>query len=201
MLEQGFQPGVLYLFEPAPFRSIRERPELEKFCTELEGRFLCTLQRAALSLPPLAPGPGPALWSPTTGLRKAHQLTEFLGMGWNSVEEGGVWSLGDRAELFFRLPSCGDARGLRLKILPFGAPQGQTVTASANSGPVVTRNYRERQLDEMILPIGTCDPAHPQVAVSVQIERSLSPLEAGESGDSRPLGIFLLEAELMQPGS
>ena len=201
VLEQGFQPGVLYLFEPAPFRSIRERPELEKFCAELEGRYLCTLQRAALSLPPLAPGPGPALWSPTTGSRKAPQLADFLGMGWSSVEEGGVWSLGDRSELFFRLPSCGEARGLRLKILPFGEREVQTVTTSANGGLAVTRHYRERQLDELILPIGTCDPAHPQVAVSVQVERSLSPLEAGESGDTRPLGIFLLEAELVQPGS
>jgi hypothetical protein len=199
VLEQGFQPNVLYVFEPEPFRSIRERPELEQSCSELDGHFLCTLQRAALSLPPLPPHPGLPLWSPPEGWRNPQQVVPFFGMGWSDVDGGeGVWSLGDRAEMFFRLASCKDATGLRLKFMTFGDPKGQTLTASANGGPAVTRYYQERQLDDLVLPVRNCNSSDPRVSVSLDIQRSLSPLQVGESGDPRPLGIYLLEAELVQ---
>lgn len=201
VLERGFQPGVLYLIESGPFQSIRPRPELNQFCAELERRYLCTLQRETLPLPALAPDPGPALWPSAAGPLNAREMSGFLGIGWSEIEDTAVWSLGETAELFFRLRSCQEATDVRIKIYPYVGPQEKTVTASANNGPPVSRRYRERQIDELILLIGSCNPEDPRVAVSLHMDRAPSPLELGESGDTRPLGVSLLEAELLrQPG-
>jgi len=198
ILEHGFSSGVLYLFEPRGFQSIRRRPELEHSCAELEGRYVCTLQRTSLSLPPLPPDPGPAPWPPDKNRLDALGLKPFLGMGWSSVEGTGVWSLGNRSELYFRLSSCMDATGLEVSFVPFAPPEGQKVTVSVNGRAGESRRYRERQPESLILPIQLCDQNDPLVTVSFQVEEAPSPLEVGESGDARPLGVLLLEAELVR---
>lgn len=198
VLRSGFRPGVLYILDNQVWLSIRQRPELSKFCSKLEGRALCTLQRAELNLPPLPEDEGPALWPSITEPLNPLELVEFFGIGWSSGDQTGVWSLGYQSELLFRLPSCLAATNLRINIFPFVVPEGQTVTVSANGGSPVTRSYSDRKNDDLVIPIGACDPLDPIVAVTFFVEKPLSPLETGESGDARPLGVLLLEAELLQ---
>jgi hypothetical protein len=198
--EKGFSAGVLYLFEPSALQSVRRRPDLWRFCSELEGRYVCTRQRTALGLSPLSPDPGPPPWPPHTDRLNASALVPFFGMGWTSVGEGmtAVWSLGNRSELLFRLPSCAGATGLEVSFIPFAPPPtGQTVTVSINGLAAPPRHYTERTPDHVVLPIH-CDPSNPQVALNFQTDRAFSPLEIGESGDARPLGILLLEVALVK---
>ncbi len=198
VLDNGFRPGVLYLVDTKALRSFRQRPELKKFCSQLEGRTLCTLQRAELNLPPLAQDSGLALWPSDTTRFSALELADFLGIGWSYMERSGVWSLGYQSELFFRLPSCEDATSLRVKILPFVGHEGQTVTLSANGGEPVIRHYSEPNTENLVIPIGTCDTDDPIIAITFLVDKPVSTLETGESGDARPLGLHLMEAELLQ---
>ena len=77
----AFRPGVLYILDNQVWLSIRQRPELSKFCSKLEGRALCTLQRTELNLPPLPEDEGPALWPSITEPLNPLELVEFFGIG------------------------------------------------------------------------------------------------------------------------
>lgn len=202
VLRQGFQPGTLYLLDRGSMLSVAQRPDLRNSCSRLEDQGLCTLQRVELGLPPLPADAGaPVPWPPKQGPLNPVEFAPLLGIGWSKAEEGGVWSLGDRSELLFRLASCAGGASLRVKILPFVGQEEQVVTAQANQGVPVSRRYRERSIDTLVIPIGNCDPSDPRVIVSFSVEKPLSPLEVGESGDTRPLGVLLIEAELLRrPG-
>ena len=201
VLTQGFQQGTLYILDRGSLLSLSERPEVRNSCSVLEEQGVCTLQREELRLPPLPSESGPALWPPKEGPLNPVELAPFLSIGWSKAEGGGVWSLGDHSDLVFRLSSCADGASLRVKILPFVGQEEQVVTAQANQGVVVSRRYRERNIDTLVVPIGSCDASDPRVVVSFSAEKPLSPLEVGESGDTRPLGILLIEAELLRrPG-
>jgi hypothetical protein len=198
ILEKGFRPGVLYVFEKAPFHSIRARGELAKYCTELEGYDVCTLLHDQLRMPPVAPSEGPPVWPSMAGGLTMQQISPLLGIGWSGVESDHVWSMGFRSEIFFRLPSCADANAIRVRIDPQIGPTGQTIHASANGGPAVTRSYPEAQVDDLTVPIQSCDPAKPEILLALETERPVSPLELEQSDDPRPLGFSLQQAELQR---
>jgi hypothetical protein len=196
ILEKGFRPGVLYVFEKAPFQSIRARPELAQYCAELEGYPVCTLLHDQLRLPPITPVVSPPVWPSITGPITMQELSPMLGIGWSGVEADHVWSMGFRSEIFFRLASCADSKTIRVRIYPQIGPAGQTIHASANGGSLVTRSYAEAQADDLTVPIQKCDSAKPEVLLALETERPVSPLELGQSDDPRPLGFSLLEAQL-----
>ena len=201
VLDYGFQSRVLYVVDKGTALSFRQRPDLRKFCSQLGGRTVCTLQRAGLNLPPLSPDRRLALWPADRRRLSSFEFADFLGIGWSYFERRGVWSLGYRSELFFRLPSCTDATSLRVKILPFVGPKGQTLTVWANGGSPVTRNYSEPTIKDLVIPIGVCEPDDPMVAVTFVVDKPVSPLEIGEGGDARPLGLHLMEIELLLTGA
>jgi hypothetical protein len=196
--ENGFSPGVLYIFEKAPFQSIRARPELARYCTELEGYPVCTLLHDELRLPPVAPRDGPPEWQSMAGPLTMQEISPLLGIGWSGVEADHVWSIGFRSEIWFRLQRCSDAKAIRVRIYPQIGPTGQTIHASANGGPAVTRSYPEGQVDDLTVPIQSCDPAKPEVLLALETERPISPLELQQGDDTRPLGFSLQQAELLR---
>ena len=149
-------------------------------------------------MPPLPAEGGLVPWPAKEGPLNPVELAPVLGIGWSTPEQSGVWSLGARSELLFRLASCADGTSLRVNILPFVGQEEQVVTAQANQGVTMSRRYRERSIDTLVIPIGNCNPSDPRVIVSFSVEKALSPLEIGESGDTRPLGVLLIEAELLR---
>ena len=196
VLDYGFQSRVLYIVDKRTALSFRQRPDLRKFCSELGGRTVCTLQRADLNLPPLAPDRRLALWPADRRRLSSFEFTNFLGIGWSYSEGERVWALGYRSELFFRLPSCADATSLRVN-LRFVGRKGRTLTMWANGGSPVTRNYSELIIEDLVIPIGVCEPDDPMVAVTFVVDKPVSTLEIGEGGDARPLGLHLMEIELL----
>jgi hypothetical protein len=195
VLERGLESEVLYIVDGGTMISFRQQPEVSRFCSEMEGRYLCTLQHHSLNLPPL-PNAVPALWPSDMQPLKSSDISQFLGIGWSVPEEQGVWSMGYHSELVFRLPTYPQGASVRVKVKPFLAQGTQTISAFVNRGAVLSRVYTQSSPDDLVLPLETCDPANPVFRATFLVERPFSPLELGTSEDPRPLGLQLQEAEL-----
>jgi hypothetical protein len=195
LLEQGLEAGTLYVLNEDATRSIQSRPPLIRFCSRLDGYFICTRQRAELGLPALHDDWRPTLWSSQTTL-SANQMADVLGIGWSYLENNAVWSVGYQSELVLRLPHCDFAEYLSMQIVPMTGQNGQTIRATANDGPPVTAHFQERAISQISIPLDACDPARPDMRVTLYVAHPVSAMELGESRDARPLGVALLDARL-----
>jgi hypothetical protein len=120
----------------------------------------------------------------------------ILSKGWSGLEDFGVWSDGPRAQL--RLPCTKndfyfsrELLSLKILVRPFGSQE----IVIQHGGAVA---YQGNVSSDLSLIVGL----HPHeckkstIDVNIQIENPRSPLELELSGDSRKLGIALLEFEL-----
>ena len=195
LITQGFQPDTLYVVDEPTIRSVSVRPNLAAYCGHLGSYNICTLKREETGIPAMRPMQGVTEWT-QQGPIPVGQQTLFLGAGWSYVELAGVWSVGNHSELLFRLPSCTAATAIRLRVLPFTGPEGQTLRVSADEAPEVIHHFSARTTEDISVPFGTCNPDDRSVKVTLKVDYPLSTLDTGEGRDARPLGVFLFEAEL-----
>jgi hypothetical protein len=188
---------VLHIYEEKAGDSLRGLANLKDHCGQLEGITLCTLRSSELNLGPLPRERPVPVWPPERKVLRPAEMEGFLGMGWNALEENGVWSFGYVSELYIGLPSCSAASQIRFRILPFIGTEGQRVTATANGGPPASGSYSEGIIQELTVGIGACDAADPVVRVTFIVDQPMSPLEMGQGHDDRQLGVLLVDAELL----
>jgi hypothetical protein len=193
LLEEGFQPGTLYVLNDAALRSVRNRPELALLCSRQDGYNLCTRQHDELNLPVLE-GSDPPTLPERTGEITGERLAAYLGMGWSYPEGAAVWSVGYRSEILFRRETC-SAQALRLRLLPAVGPRRQTLRVSVNDGPVTTSAYSSSEWSDVVVPLPPCDREGSVLRVALQVEHPISTIEGGAGRDARPLGVLLAEME------
>jgi hypothetical protein len=194
--ERGFDQGTLYILNKSTARSVSVRPELAEHCGTLEMFILCTLDREAVS-GMAALEPSVSHWPLIDGMAGPTELRNVLGWGWSNENAVGVWAVG-RSEILFRSDgACADVEALVLRIGAF-VPEGPSrVEISINDMPVLVETYPEGDPRTVTVPLDACDAATGLVRATFDAERVISPIEAGVSGDPRPLGVYLLGAELI----
>jgi glycosyltransferase involved in cell wall biosynthesis len=127
----------------------------------------------------------------------------FLGAGWSSMEHWGVWSLGTRSELALPLPAnFGGTLSIRLIGFVFLPPRRMSIRVTMESRLLLHRQITaaEARVDVELAPlaIDISDSAR-TLEIILAIEGAATPLEAGVSPDSRPLG-FALERLVISRG-
>ncbi len=197
LAEGRLEPGALYIIDSGILLSLQQRSGQTAQCGQLEQLTLCTPQGKSLGLEPF-PEREPILWPSEKKVLKANEMVGFLGIGWSSIEERGVWSLGYQSEVIVRLPGCFPGQRPRFRIEPFVGPEGQSITLSVNGGTPFSHVYREPVTDDIVAPVNSCDPNNPKAVAKFSVGNPLSPLELGMSEDVRPLGFRLIEAELLE---
>lgn len=124
-------------------------------------------------------------------------LADTLLSGWSYVEEVGVWSVREVAEIAFALPA--DIRmpvEIELDLVGFVA-DGEPVQVAVTSGGATRARAQfdadvGRRAVSFSVIAGDDPPAPRRVRLAIIASRTVSPSELGISADGRPLGVQLL---------
>ena len=125
----------------------------------------------------------------------------LLGEGWSALEPTGVWTVGERANLVFKLTprSPGDVE-LMLAVEPFVMPAHREleVEVHANGQHVATRTFRHRravlrrgpQALRAVVPASVIGETG-RAVIELRLIEPASPRDLGLSDDSRRLGLHM----------
>jgi glycosyltransferase involved in cell wall biosynthesis len=119
----------------------------------------------------------------------------FLGAGWSSLEHWGVWSLGTRSELTLALPvNFRGSLSIQLTGFVFLPPRSMGMRVTLGSRVLLDRQITATQarVDVELAPLAVdgSDSAR-TLEIAIAIDRAATPVEAGVSPDSRPVGFGL----------
>lgn len=129
----------------------------------------------------------PTLWGGVSGARLPGAVQFYA--GWGAAEDWGLWSLGERSAMRFRLP----CRSLTDDVSSIRLHAGGRYHAGV-SGSRVSVNGRDLGLrdlaagDDIVLPVGALLPCE---VLEIALEHDLSGAEPGPGGDARPLAFAL----------
>ncbi len=123
------------------------------------------------------------------------KASDLLRFGWSNQEPNHRWTVGPQAKLIFKLNNQSEKDLLlRLKAFAYlgGGLSHQTIDVMVNDKKVGTWQMRGLDWYEAVIPSGLL-PKDGLVEVIFNISDPTSPLEVGESADSRKLGIAAQE--------
>ncbi len=123
------------------------------------------------------------------------KVSDFIRFGWSNQEPNHRWTVGSQAKLIFKLKNQSEKDLLlRLKAFAYlgGGLSHQTIDVIVNHKKVGTWQMRGLGWYEAVIPSGLL-PEDGLFEVIFDISDPTSPLEVGESADSRKLGIAAQE--------
>jgi len=143
----------------------------------------------------------PSLWPNKLQDIGGNEGAKYLGAGWSNIEEWGVWSSADKAELII-IPKGlepGDQARLQLNAHMFLSPNrsAQRLIVTQN-GQTLWEGTRgsENQPSDLIFPLLPHDPAQETITLTLTLPDAHAP---SSGGDTRTLGIGLKGLLLHRP--